>query len=134
MDSVRLGVRSVPLRHLRTIARLPGFCCRDVLHADDRRTLCVADSAAKYGAALSSIRLSDASGAISLARCDHRSAIVALQAAVHLAGTGDYFIRRSGLLAVAESAERATPACRSAFATAAAIAGAPGVSPWIHMV
>ena len=36
VGSMCLGLRFVPLRHVRAIARLSGFRCGDVLHADDR--------------------------------------------------------------------------------------------------
>ena len=97
----------VPLGHVRAITRLSGFRRGDVLHADDRRTFCFALPTAEYGAALSSIRLSSATSDLSVARRNHRSAIVALQAAIHLAGINHYLIGRSGLLAVAEVTERA---------------------------
>src|SRR5580692_1339900 len=107
VGSVHLGVRSVPFRDVWTIARFSGFRGGHVLHTDDRRTLSFTLPPSEYGAALPGVRLPGASGDVPPACCLHRSAIVALQAALHLARPGNYFIWRAGLLAVAEVAERA---------------------------
>src|SRR5580704_4616270 len=104
MGSVRLGVCFVSFWQLWAVARFSGFRGGDVLHPDDRRTVCFAFPPAQYGAAVPSVRLSGAPGDVSAARCEPRSAIVALQAAIHLARIGHYFIWRAGLLAVAEIA------------------------------
>src|ERR1700691_4712011 len=103
---MHLGLRSVPLGHLRTIARVSSFRCSAVLHPDGVRSFCPALPAAGHGTTVSSVRLPGSPGVISLPRFVHRSAIAALQTAIHLAGIGDHFVGSAGLLGLAKIAKR----------------------------
>jgi hypothetical protein len=80
-----MGLRVVSLGYVRTIARVSGFRGRYVLHTHCRWSFCLALPAAGHGTTLSSMGLSTAARNLSVACFIHRSAIVALQAAVHLA-------------------------------------------------
>ena len=100
-----MGIFFVSLWHLRTVARLSSFRGVDVLYPDDPRSFCFALPAAGHGAAVSSIRLPGFARPVSLARFVHRSAVAALQAAIHLAGVGYHRIGCAGLLALATIAK-----------------------------
>ena len=70
------------------------------------RTSSFALPAARYGTTVSSLWLPGTPGVISLACLVPRSAIVALQAAIHLAWIGDHFVGCACLLAPAKIAKR----------------------------
>src|SRR5580704_12703354 len=97
-----LGLGSVPVRNLSRIARLSSFHCSDVLHTGDLGSFSAAHPAARYATALSSLWLPRAPWALCFARLFYGNTAVALQAAVHLAGSVHRAPGRSGLLALAK--------------------------------
>src|SRR5579864_4956420 len=102
VGSRHLGLRFVPVWYLRAIARISGFRCADVLHLDDPGSFYIALPEAGYGTTVPSFWLPGTPRVISLARLVPRTAIVALQAAIHLARIDDHFIGCAGLLALAK--------------------------------
>ena len=82
-------VFSVRVRLLRATAGLPDCGGVGVLHLDDCEPVCAASEAAECGTALQGVGISGAAGVVHRDGVVDLYRIIAIQAAVHVAGSGD---------------------------------------------
>ena len=95
-----LDLHPVRLRQLRTAARLHHFRGAGVLHPHDCWSVCAAADPSRRGAALSGVWLSCSSGDLYCDGIVYRCRTIALQTAIHLAGTDYRAAGNSGVFPV----------------------------------